>query len=153
MRNLKFAFACGASFDRTESPSSDRLNEIVLMKAHRSDFTQQILSSISESIVACFLLFLAFMTTTVLRSVALKSTFSKHLQSELYPAHLRQFYAINSGLRKEGISAPQEISLANTRRLYEILGSPLDKIPTLHIGGTNGKVKKYRLHLCRSTWL
>eukprot|EP01032_Pedospumella_encystans_P014808 gene14808-16980_t len=79
------------------------------------------------------------MTTTVLRSAALKAGLGKHLQSELYPAHLRQFYAINSGLRKEGISAPQEISLANTKRLYEIIGSPLDEIPTLHVGGTNGK--------------
>ena len=79
--------------------------------------------------------------STVLRSGALKTSLAKHLQSELYPAHLRQFYAINSGLRKEGISAPQEISLANTKRLYEIIGSPLDSIPTLHVGGTNGKVQ------------
>jgi len=96
------------------------------------------------NIAACFLLLFVFMTTNVLRSAALKAGFGKHLQSEMYPAHLRQFYAINSGLRKEGISVPQEISLANTKRLYEIIGSPLDSIPTLHVGGTNGKVQSKR---------
>ena len=27
----------------------------------------------------------------------------------------------------------------NTRRLYELIGKPLDSIPTVHVGGTNGK--------------
>ena len=104
-------------------------------------------SAFLVNIAACFFVLFIYMTTTVLRSAALKAGLGKHLQSELYPAHLRQFYAINSGLRKEGISAPQEISLANTKRLYEIIGSPLDEIPTLHVGGTNGKVQCKR-QLC-----
>ena len=95
------------------------------------------------------LLFLIVMST-VLRSGALKAVIPRHFQCEAYPAHLRQFYAINSGLRKEGISAPQEVSIANTKRLYEIIGSPLDAIPTLHVGGTNGKVIASYLDPCAS---
>ncbi len=75
-----------------------------------------------------------------LRSAPAKALLAKCAQSELYPAHLRQFYGINAKLKKEGILAPQEISVANTNRLYEAIGRPLDKIPTLHVGGTNGKV-------------
>ena len=35
--------------------------------------------------------------------------------------------------------APSESSLANTRQLYELIGRPLDRIQTIHVGGTNGK--------------
>lgn len=77
--------------------------------------------------------------SSVLRSPASKAVISKCVQSDLYPAHLKLFYGINAGLRREGISAPQEVSIANTRKLYEVIGSPLDSIPTLHVGGTNGK--------------
>jgi dihydrofolate synthase/folylpolyglutamate synthase len=62
------------------------------------------------------------------------------LMSELYPESLRNFYGLNARLRKDGISAPQEVSVANTKRVYDCIGRPLDSIPTLHIGGTNGKV-------------
>ena len=50
-----------------------------------------------------------------------------------------QVNAVNSRLKDDGIEMPNADSLATTRKLYELLGSPLDKIPTIHIGGTNGK--------------
>lgn len=62
------------------------------------------------------------------------------MKSDLYPESLRQFYGVNSRLKKEGISAPQDVSVANTMRIYDCIGRPLDSIPTLHVGGTNGKV-------------
>ena len=73
----------------------------------------------------------------------MKNVMSKLMQSELYPAHLRLFYGINAGLKRDGILAPQETSLENTRYLYDIIGRPLDNIPTLHVGGTNGKVTTF----------
>ncbi len=58
----------------------------------------------------------------------------------LYPSMLRLYYGINSNLKKEGILAPFAASVLNTKRLYDLIGQPLDNIPTIHIGGTNGKV-------------
>jgi hypothetical protein len=57
-----------------------------------------------------------------------------------YPTLLRHLYSINDLLKKDGIMAPSDASLTNTSRLYNLIGRPLDRIPTLHIGGTNGKV-------------
>jgi hypothetical protein len=57
-----------------------------------------------------------------------------------YPTLLRHLYSINDLLKKDGILAPSDSSLTNTSRLYDLIGRPLDKIPTLHVGGTNGKV-------------
>lgn len=57
-----------------------------------------------------------------------------------YPAMLRLLNGINSSLRKDGILAPGMNSVQNTKRLYELIGQPLDNIPTVHVGGTNGKV-------------
>jgi dihydrofolate synthase / folylpolyglutamate synthase len=56
-----------------------------------------------------------------------------------YPAMLRHVNNINSKLRNEGILAPSESSLQNTLTLYNAIGRPLDRIPTIHVGGTNGK--------------
>lgn len=58
-----------------------------------------------------------------------------------YPSLLRLFYTINASLKRDGISAPSDDSLRNTRELYELIGRPLDTIPTIHVGGTNGKVR------------
>ena len=77
---------------------------------------------------------------SVLRSAATKTVFNKCIYSEHYPSALRQFYGINAALKREGISAPQETSVENTGRLYDMIGRPLDSIPTFHVGGTNGKV-------------
>ena len=60
-----------------------------------------------------------------------------------YTSILKTLYGINDGLQKQkrdGMMAPKESSLANTRELYRLIGQPLDSIPTIHIGGTNGKV-------------
>ena len=59
--------------------------------------------------------------------------------SENYTSSLKVLYAVNGRLNKNGIQMPSEGSLANTRKLYELLGKPLDRIPTIHVGGTNGK--------------
>jgi dihydrofolate synthase/folylpolyglutamate synthase len=56
-----------------------------------------------------------------------------------YPSLLRALYNVNDLLKRDGIMAPSEDSLKNTRSLYERIGKPLDKIPTIHVGGTNGK--------------
>lgn len=57
-----------------------------------------------------------------------------------YPLVLKLLYSVNDSLKKDGILAPSDDSLAHTRRLYELIGRPLDRIPTIHVGGTNGKV-------------
>eukprot|EP00602_Paraphysomonas_sp_CaronLab_P009263 CAMPEP_0185036208 /NCGR_PEP_ID=MMETSP1103-20130426/28823_1 /TAXON_ID=36769 /ORGANISM="Paraphysomonas bandaiensis, Strain Caron Lab Isolate" /LENGTH=553 /DNA_ID=CAMNT_0027573663 /DNA_START=23 /DNA_END=1684 /DNA_ORIENTATION=+ len=56
-----------------------------------------------------------------------------------YTAALKHLNSVNSILKAEGILAPSSMSLANTFHLYELIGKPLDRIPTIHIGGTNGK--------------
>lgn len=56
---------------------------------------------------------------------------------EDYPSCLRRIYAINGSLNRDGIVMPN--TLDGTLRLYQLLGSPLDRIPTIHVGGTNGK--------------
>ena len=58
---------------------------------------------------------------------------------ETYPDCLRRLYSINGSLNRGGILMPSHESLEGTRRLYELLGRPLDRIPTIHVGGTNGK--------------
>ena len=60
-------------------------------------------------------------------------------ESSTYQDILNQVNNVNVKLKQEGISMPSDGSLKTTRRLYELLGSPLDSIPTVHIGGTNGK--------------
>ena len=55
-------------------------------------------------------------------------------------AHALEFLAkLNGILKKGGILAPNRTSLANTRALYNFIGNPLDTIPVIHVGGTNGK--------------
>eukprot|EP01034_Spumella_vulgaris_P021644 gene21644-27684_t len=61
------------------------------------------------------------------------------IKNVIYPAMLKTLYGINAGLKKDGILAPAGGSLYNTKRLYDLIGQPLDNIPTIHIGGTNGK--------------
>ena len=56
-----------------------------------------------------------------------------------YPECLRRLNSINGLLNTEGITMPSDGSLESTRRLYELIGKPLDRIPTVHVGGTNGK--------------
>ena len=68
-----------------------------------------------------------------------------------YPSMLRHLYSINDLLKKDGILAPSDASLTNTSRLYDLIGRPLDKIPTLHIGGTNGKVSTSQT-TCNMFW-
>ena len=54
-----------------------------------------------------------------------------------YASCLRRLYNINGSLNRDGIVMPNDLD--GTRRLYQLLGSPLDRIPTIHVGGTNGK--------------
>jgi folylpolyglutamate synthase/dihydropteroate synthase len=55
-----------------------------------------------------------------------------------YPALLRHLVKVNA-LLSDHIPAPNAASTANTMRLYDALGRPLDRIPTVLVGGTNGK--------------
>jgi hypothetical protein len=64
-----------------------------------------------------------------------------------YPQLLRMLCSINDSLKRDGILAPTDVSLVNTARLYELIGKPLDKIPTVIVGGTNGKVRLGVLNL------
>jgi folylpolyglutamate synthase/dihydropteroate synthase len=57
-----------------------------------------------------------------------------------YPQLLRSLYDVNDALKRDGIMAPSSASVMNTNKLYELIGRPLDHIPTIHVGGTNGKV-------------
>jgi len=56
-----------------------------------------------------------------------------------YPELLRCIYRINDLLKSDGIMAPSDAALANVARAYELIGRPLDRIPVIHVGGTNGK--------------
>lgn len=58
-----------------------------------------------------------------------------------YSNGLKYLYSINNRLKNEGVLAPNLNSILNTNNLYNLIGKPLDKIPTIHIGGTNGKVR------------
>ena len=60
--------------------------------------------------------------------------------SATYPQLLSHLYSINDRIKSDGISAPSSRSFPNTIKLYEAIGKPLDRIPTIHVGGTNGKV-------------
>lgn len=55
-----------------------------------------------------------------------------------YPALLRHLYGINAQI-SEKMPAPDGFSKANTQRLYDAIGRPLDRIPSVLVGGTNGK--------------
>ena len=63
-----------------------------------------------------------------------------------YPTALQYLNSINAKLRADGVLAPNSNSLSNTMNLYELVGKPLDRIPTFHIGGTNGKVLWFLSH-------
>lgn len=56
-----------------------------------------------------------------------------------YPSLLRALYNVNNLLKRDGIMAPSDSSLHNTLQLYDLVGRPLDRIQTVHVGGTNGK--------------
>ena len=58
---------------------------------------------------------------------------------ESYSECLRKLYSVNSSLNTSGITMPSSGNLDNTMKLYELIGKPLDSIPTIHVGGTNGK--------------
>jgi hypothetical protein len=78
------------------------------------------------------------------RNLAAKLTLNKcpnDVAVETYAASLRVYYGINAKLKKEGILAPAAKALENTKAMYKIMGNPLDGIPTIHVGGTNGKVR------------
>lgn len=57
-----------------------------------------------------------------------------------YQVLIVRLYNVNKKLRNVGIHAPSETAVASVAALYASLSSPLDAIPTFHIGGTNGKV-------------
>jgi folylpolyglutamate synthase/dihydropteroate synthase len=64
-----------------------------------------------------------------------------------YPHLLRTLYNVNDLLKRDGIMAPSDDSVHNTDKIYDLIGRPLDRIPTIHIGGTNGKVTYDANHL------
>jgi dihydrofolate synthase/folylpolyglutamate synthase len=49
-----------------------------------------------------------------------------------YAKTLRALYAINE-------RNPVKLGLETSQKLYQYLGSPLDKVAVVHVGGTNGK--------------
>lgn len=72
--------------------------------------------------------------------------------SSCYRGALQFLKSINPLLAKhqkleKGISKPGVDALKNTDDLYELIGRPLDVIPTIHVAGTNGKVS------CGYNWL
>ena len=59
-----------------------------------------------------------------------------------YSTLLRHLNAVNGLLKGSescGVVRPTEDALECTRRLYAAVGRPLDRIKTVHVGGTNGK--------------
>jgi hypothetical protein len=59
---------------------------------------------------------------------------------DTYPSYLRMLLSINERLKKDGILAPSDNSIVHTATLYDLIGKPLNRIPTILVGGTNGKV-------------
>jgi folylpolyglutamate synthase/dihydropteroate synthase len=72
----------------------------------------------------------------------MRSIYTPHRYADSYGNVLRTLYGINDLLNRDGILAPQEQSVSNTRIVYEHFKCPLDLIPTIHVGGTNGKVTR-----------
>lgn len=70
----------------------------------------------------------------------LQSIYTPRGYNNSYTSLLATLYNINNLLKRDGIMAPSDSSFLNTKKLYDLIGRPLDKIPTIHIGGTNGKV-------------
>lgn len=64
-----------------------------------------------------------------------------------YSSVLRHLYRMNAMIFASGTLAPNIQSKLNTEKLYEAIGRPLDRIPSILIGGTNGKVHKTRIYL------
>lgn len=60
--------------------------------------------------------------------------------NDSYNNVLQTLKQVNFKIRQEGILAPSTSSVENTLFLYNYFGRPLDKIPCIHCGGTNGKV-------------
>lgn len=56
-----------------------------------------------------------------------------------YDDYIRKIKSINRSLRKEGVLAPGDKAYENVQTLYRAMGSKLDSIPVVHVGGTNGK--------------
>lgn len=75
------------------------------------------------------------------------STFSSSSIPEIYSPSLLQSYpdtlrflqSLNKKLKADGVLAPTASSIDHVRTLYSALGRPLDDIPVVHVGGTNGK--------------
>lgn len=80
------------------------------------------------------------MTTTMTDDVAAFHKIYGVNEFLSYEEILSQLTEVNKLLRKDGILAPNRDSMANVNALYQSLGLPLNSIPTLHVGGTNGKV-------------
>ena len=55
-----------------------------------------------------------------------------------YPALLRHLYNVNTMI-SDSMPAPNSFSKINTQKLYDAIGRPLDRIPSVLVGGTNGK--------------
>jgi folylpolyglutamate synthase/dihydropteroate synthase len=53
--------------------------------------------------------------------------------SAAYKSVIKQLYARN-------VRFPVSLGLANSYKLYQALGSPLEHTPVIHVAGTNGKV-------------
>ena len=70
---------------------------------------------------------------------ALRKIYTPDGYNDSYANLLDALNAVNWKLNRSGVKAPSEEALVNTRRLYELIGKPLDNIPTVHVGGTNGK--------------
>jgi len=99
-------------------------------------------ASASNSPPVCFLFFSLFQSCTKVFAVMLSAIYTPRLNGALtYPSLLQTLYNVNDLLKRDGVMAPSQDSIVNTRKLYEVIGRPLDKIPTIHVGGTNGKVR------------
>jgi len=67
-----------------------------------------------------------------------------NLPTQSYGGALKFLKGLNPMLakhqkREKGIPKPDADALKNTDDLYELIGRPLDIIPTIHVAGTNGK--------------
>jgi folylpolyglutamate synthase/dihydropteroate synthase len=63
-------------------------------------------------------------------------------KERVFGKYVKAWQSINKTLNQGGISAPSDVSFKNVMTLYEDLGKPIDTIPCIHVGGTNGKVLK-----------
>jgi len=80
--------------------------------------------------------------SVILMTTSISKIYSPATKS--YSGLLRHLYSVNDLITAEGRVVT--ISLESIARIYQSIGRPIDNIPIIHVGGTNGKVNRNLLN-------